>query len=528
MTDRYRLRNVPRTAAQMHHDSGICTSPRLFALGRARGRSMEEGTTCVGAEYRSDMTPMRWLTLLAIVVPPAACSSAASQEASDAGDQDATTSDATMPDAAPADATDGSPTDAPPSDAPADAGPPAPVVLPANDAITPANLAVIVNLDDPTSVAIGNYYQQKRNLPAANVIGVHIPMGATITSAQFAPVQSAVAAATPASIQAYALAFTQPYEVQCMSMTSAFAFGFDMQWCNTSGMACGATAQSPYYGTDDPAPYADLHLRPTMMLAGASQGDVEALIDRGVSADDTYPQGTAYMVVTSDAVRSVRSFEFDELAQTWDPETGVKTLVQDNSDGGSLDYIAGKTDVLFYFTGLASVPEVDANTYLPGAFADHLTSFGGQVPTSSQMSAAAWLRAGATASYGTVTEPCNYTEKFPNPTLAVPRYFQGATAVEAYWKSVQWPGEGLFIGEPLSAPWHRPIVTWSNGTLTIKTSALDPQVSYRLEGGNAATGPFATVQSGISIAKYDWVTLTVPHASYAYYRIVEDTDAGNQ
>ena len=472
------------------------------------------------------MKRTRWLVLVAFAVP-AACSTAATQQASDAGGEDATSSDGTTGDAV-ADGTDGvAPTDAGPSDAAQEAGPKTPVMLPPNDAITAANLAVIVNLDDPTSVAIGAYYRQKRKLPAANVIGVHIPMGATITSAQFAPVQSAVAAATPAGIQAYALAFTQPYEVQCMSITSAFAFGFDTKWCNTTG-GCGATAPSPYYGTDDPAPYTDLQMRPTMMLAGASESDIEALIDRGVAADDTYPKGTAYMLVTSDPARSVRSFEFNQLAQTWDSATGVKALVQDNSDGGASDYITGKTDVLFYFTGLASVPQIATNTYVPGAFADHLTSFGGQVPTSSQMSAVAWLKAGATASYGTVTEPCNFTEKFPDPTLAVPRYFQGATAVEAYWKSVQWPGEGLFIGEPLSAPWRQPIVTFANGTLTIKTSALDPYVSYRLEGGNAASGPFTPVQSGISITKYDWVTLTVPNATYAYYRIVKDVDGGDQ
>lgn len=71
-------------------------------------------------------------------------------------------------------------------------------------------------------------------------------------------------------------------------------------------------------------------------------------------------------------------------------------------------------------------------------------------------------------------------------------------------------------------------MTFANGTLTIKTSALDPDVSYRLEGASAAAGPFTAVQSGISIMKYDWVTLTVPNASYAYYRIVKDTDAGDQ
>jgi xylose isomerase len=27
--------------------------------------------------------------------------------------------------------------------------------------------------------------------------------------------------------------------------------------------------------------------------------------------------------------------------------------------------------------------------------------------------------------------------------------------IEAYWKSVAWPGQGLFVGEPLARPWGR-------------------------------------------------------------------------
>ena len=42
------------------------------------------------------------------------------------------------------------------------------------------------------------------------------------------------------------------------------------------------------------------------------------------------------------------------------------------------DSIMGKTDVLFYVQGLASVPDIDTDTYLPGAVADHLTSYGGR------------------------------------------------------------------------------------------------------------------------------------------------------
>ena len=69
------------------------------------------------------------------------------------------------------------------------------------------------------------------------------------------------------------------------------------------------------------------------------------------------------------------------------------------------------------------------------------------------MSIAKWLEAGATASYGTAFEPCNYPTKFPSPKVMLPHYFRGETVLEAYWKSVHWPGEGVFVGDPLARPW---------------------------------------------------------------------------
>jgi hypothetical protein len=86
--------------------------------------------------------------------------------------------------------------------------------------------------------------------------------------------------------------------------------------------------------------------------------------------------------------------------------------------------------------------------------ADHLTSYGGQLPTGNgQMPITDWLTAGATASHGTVEEPCNYTEKFSKASVLIEHYLRGDTLIEAYWKSVAWPGQGLFVGEPLARPW---------------------------------------------------------------------------
>ncbi len=145
---------------------------------------------------------------------------------------------------------------------------------------------------------------------------------------------------------------------------------------------------------------------------------------------------------------------------------GLSLHYIDATDGGA-EQLTDAGDVLFYFTGLASVPGIATNTYRPGAVADHLTSYGGQVPTSGQMSAAAWLEAGATASYGTVVEPCNYTTKFPQTSVLLEHYFRGEPIIEAYWKSVSMPGEGLFIGEPLARPFDADQTSWDAATQTL-------------------------------------------------------------
>ncbi|HET9644762.1 MAG TPA: TIGR03790 family protein, partial [Burkholderiaceae bacterium] len=109
--------------------------------------------------------------------------------------------------------------------------------------------------------------------------------------------------------------------------------------------------------------------------------------------------------------------------------------------------------VLLLQTGVAKVEHLETLQWVNGALADHLTSYGGLLDSSGgQTTAVEWIESGATASYGTVSEPCNHPQKFPHPQLLLLHYLQGSTAVEAYWKSVAWPQQGVFIGEPLAAP----------------------------------------------------------------------------
>jgi len=115
--------------------------------------------------------------------------------------------------------------------------------------------------------------------------------------------------------------------------------------------------------------------------------------------------------------------------------------------------LSGKNDVLGYQTGLPVLKDLASLQFRPGAFSDHLTSFGGAIGDKrSQTPITELIRAGATASFGTVREPCNFPEKFPDPQRLMINYLHGDSILEAYWKSVSWTTEGLLIGEPLARP----------------------------------------------------------------------------
>lgn len=304
-------------------------------------------------------------------------------------------------------------------------------------------LAVIVNEADPLSVEIADYYRRRRGVPAENLIRVRFDARRTsLSSSQFAAVQAEVTAQTPRHIQAYALTWARPYRVECMSITTAFAAGFSPAFCSER---CTATRWSPYYNSNSRRPFDEFALRPTMAIAALDLTRARELIDRGVASDGSSQQGSAYLLSTDDPARNVRAKGY----------TDAKLMVGDAIPVEIVraQAIEARQDVMFYFTGAAQVAKIDTNRFLPGAVADHLTSFGGDLMGNTQMSSLRWLEAGVTGSYGTVTEPCNLLGKFPNPGMVMKRYLAGETLIEAYWKSVAMPGQGLFIGEPLARPY---------------------------------------------------------------------------
>jgi hypothetical protein len=352
----------------------------------------------------------------------------------------------------------------------------------ANTGLSPAQVGLVINDDDPNSAYIANYYQTSRQIPVANVVHVHLGTSSSVSQSTAAAAKTTIDQALGATIQALALAWTKPWRVEsCNSITSVLSRGYDSS-------PCGATLgnANPYYNSASTTPFTTYGFRPSMMLAGVTTDHAVSVIDRGKASDGSLPVGTAHVMRTSDGTRSLRFTIFGNLVAS----NGLPGATYISSSPPSDDYtvtgrnyIQNSASTLFYFQGLANVdyvglpiagvtgyipipqqfPSVNdsfnpGNTFIPGAIADHLTSVGGALteaenPNLQQMSCLQFLAAGATGSFGTVAEPYAISGKFPSPYHTMLYYTQGQTLVEAYWKSVQYPYQGVFVGDPLANPW---------------------------------------------------------------------------
>lgn len=307
-----------------------------------------------------------------------------------------------------------------------------------------AQLAVVVNDDEPNSVTIGEFYRQARDIPARNVVHVNIPgKPRKLTADQFRRLQQLIELQLPAGIQAVLMVWTAPYAVECNAITAAYTLGFDPGLCDKP---CEPSKTNPYFNAASSRPRNDFGMRLSMLLPTESVEQAKALILRGKASGFRVQPATAYYLVTSETARNSRAVYF--------PRSMVLPQQQLTIHTERADSIEDVKDIMVYQTGKARVDKLETLQFLPGALADHLTSFGGDLLGDGQMSSLRWLEAGATASYGSVSEPCSYWQKFPHPTVLLKHYLGGATAIEAYWRSVAWPTQGLFIGEPLAAPYR--------------------------------------------------------------------------
>lgn len=313
-----------------------------------------------------------------------------------------------------------------------------------------ADIGLVINRADPYSVAVGEHYIAARHLRADQVLRVDLPPKAVLSRSEFATLERAIASRFGARTQALALAWAAPYAVVCNSITGALALGFDAELCSNG---CAASRPSPYFNSPSPRPLLAHGLRPAMLIAARSVEQAKSLIDRGVAADGSLalrgrPPVTALLLTTDDAARGVRS-------RLYPPPVAMRAVGVD-IEVAPAARLAQARRIVLALTGSVRVALDPPPDWAPGAIGDHLTSTGGDLQgTHGHTTALDWIESGVVATHGAVSEPCNHLQKFPHPQVLLGHYVQGATAIEAYWKSVAWPQQSLFVGEPLAAPFAR-------------------------------------------------------------------------
>lgn len=188
---------------------------------------------------------------------------------------------------------------------------------------------------------------------------------------------------------------------------------------------------------------------------GNTMPEILAYLEAGKACDGTHPDGTVYLMLNGNVRSKTRMGLFEETIAVLDRMGRKALILEQGRDGQDGKVPIGKDDVLGLVAGIASFNwEKSGSEMVPGAIAEHLTSFGAMFNGSGQTKISAFLRAGAIGSSGTVAEPLAIPNKFPSPFLHA-YYAEGCSLAEAFYQSIHGPYQLLVVGDPLARPFAR-------------------------------------------------------------------------
>ena len=321
------------------------------------------------------------------------------------------------------------------------------------------NTIVVVNQNSSNSCELGTYYCQQRQVPPQNVLYINWSGTNTMWASNdlqttlVTPLLNMLASEQLTNqIQYVVLSMDIPFQTSdgtaIDSTTSALFYGLRLG--NGSDPLGTTNSYAASEGVFDPSATAGApgYSFLTTMITGDSLAQAEQLVNQGVASDGTFPQQPVVLAKSSDTLRNIRYIYFDNAIFNVNL-LGNSTIQRTNTDS-----VWWPGACMGYETGLANF-SVTQDLLVPGSIADSLTSYGGIIfGNSGQTSLLAFTTNGAAGSYGTVAEPENDTQKFPNPEV----YFyqaRGFSLAESYYQSVNIPYLGLMVAEPLAAPFAR-------------------------------------------------------------------------
>ncbi len=349
----------------------------------------------------------------------------------------------------------------------------------AHAGLAPHEVAVLVNARSPASMEVANHFIHLRHVPPQNVVYLDVPDDALSARAEISasaftthiwePTQAALRErGVDDHILAWIYSVDFPVRVTTRPRTSILGLTFMRNRFpdDPEQVDKGLYASPLFVGPDQPeGPQADggsfLRFRdhlgdrmplPAMMLGfvgarGTTVADVLRTLQRGVAADGSAPRGTVYWHRVEDIRSEMRAWQFTRAREE------LRAL---QVAGQVIDGMPSRAnDIIGLQIGRAEINAAAAGRHLPGSMAEHLTSHAGEFHLAHQAKLTDWIRAGATASAGTVTEPYSIWTKFPHARF-FPHYARGHTLLESFYLALRSPTQILLVGEPLARPWGRP------------------------------------------------------------------------
>ncbi|MFA7257057.1 MAG: TIGR03790 family protein [Kiritimatiellales bacterium] len=230
---------------------------------------------------------------------------------------------------------------------------------------------------------------------------------------------------------------------------------------------------------------------PSMMLGytgenGTDMDTVLHCIENGIQARQSGAAHPVLLVQTDDKARSgPREWQYAEVKTELKLRGGFAEIYTNQP--------SAQTNLLGVLTGAATVKPADFGTFIPGAFAEHLTSWSAEFQKP-QTKCTEWLKAGATVTAGMVTEPYNNWVKFPHARFFV-HYASGCSAMESFYQSILSPVQVLLLGDPLSQ------ITWL--PVQIRTIGLGKEISSSLDSAFVAEAKFPIQAPTLYSALFD-------------------------
>ena len=402
------------------------------------------------------------------------------------------------------------------------------------------NVVVVVNQTSTNSVQLGNYYCERRQVPPQNLLRASWA-GGNVQWLQ-SDYQSVILNPLLAMLSTRQLTNQIDYVLLCMdfpyrvtdtnganSTTAALFYGFIPDGpapgpglpasCSLPG-----ASSSPYASSEYPfrsiAPGTSQTNFLTVMLTSSNLDSAELAVEHAVAGDGTFPTQTVYLAKSSDVARNIRYVLFDNAV--FNTRLRGNYSVQRTNADPSYSFGAA----LGLESGWGNAYVIGSTSFVPGALADNLTSWGGTLfEDSGQLNILTLLDFGVAGCYGTVIEPCAYLPKFPSPQT----YFyqsRGFSMAECYYQSVTNPYQGVLVGDPLAAPFAlAPGGLWSNlplnallsGTTNLSLQAIAADANHPVQQVDLfVDGTYAQTLTNISPRQNNTLTVTIRGQPMAY------------